>query len=137
MSTKVVISPQIILKVGMYQELYQAYMILRSHLPPERSSMIRENQISGMLKLKTQGQPVNDVYTILFDTYLQNIPDTTFHDYMKWLQESLMDQMGHMQDDTYNDTMSQSKRGGQEFISLTFEKGRILRLRLRSTPQNQ
>ncbi len=50
MSTKVVISPQIILKVVTYQELYQAYMILRSHLLPERSSVIPEYQISGMLK---------------------------------------------------------------------------------------
>ena len=50
MSTKVVISPQIILKVVMYRELYQAYMILRSHLLPERSSVIPAYQISGRLK---------------------------------------------------------------------------------------
>ena len=50
MSPKVAVRSQIILKQDMYQELYQAYMILRSHLLPERSSVIPEYQISGMLK---------------------------------------------------------------------------------------
>ncbi len=45
------------------------------------------------------------MHTILFEAYLQGVPDATFHDYMKRLQDDWMDQTGDMRDATHEDIM--------------------------------
>jgi len=52
---------------------------------------------------------VDDVHTILFEAYLQGVPDATFHDYMSRLQDDLMDQTGDMWDATHKDITKKAK----------------------------
>jgi hypothetical protein len=60
-------------------------------------------------QLKARGQSVDDVHTILFDAYLQGVPDATFHDYIRRLQDDWMDQTGDMRDATHEDIMKKAK----------------------------
>ena len=60
-------------------------------------------------QLKARGQSVDDVHTILFEAYLQGVPDATFHDYMRRLQDDWMDQTGDMRDATHEDIMKKAK----------------------------
>jgi hypothetical protein len=60
-------------------------------------------------QLKARGQSVDDVHTILFEAYLQGVPDATFHDYMSRLQDDWMDQTGDMKDATHEDIMKKAK----------------------------
>ena len=53
------------------------------------------NQINAQLKAREQS--INNMHTILFEAYLQGVPDATFHDYMRRLQDDWMDQTGDMQ----------------------------------------
>ena len=52
---------------------------------------------------------MNNVHTILFKAYLQDVPDATFHDYMRKLQDDWMDQAGNMKDMTHEDIMQETK----------------------------
>ena len=61
------------------------------------------------VQLKARGQSVNDVHIILFEAYLQGVPDATFHDYMRRLQDNWMDQIGDMQDAMHEDIMKKAK----------------------------
>jgi hypothetical protein len=58
---------------------------------------------------KARGQSVDNVHTILFDAYLLGVPDVTFHDYMRRLQDDWMDQTGDMHDATHKDIMKKAK----------------------------
>jgi hypothetical protein len=60
-------------------------------------------------QLKFCGQSVDDVHTILFEAYLQGVPDMAFHDYIRRLQDNWMDQTGDMRDDTHEDIMKVSQ----------------------------
>jgi len=60
-------------------------------------------------QLRARGQSVDDVHTILFEAYLQGVPDATFHDYMRRLQDDWMDQTGDMRDATHEDIMKKAK----------------------------
>eukprot|EP00804_Cyclotella_cryptica_P030718 CCRYP_009136-RA/>CCRYP_009136-RA protein AED:0.27 eAED:0.27 QI:0/-1/0/1/-1/1/1/0/399 len=60
-------------------------------------------------QLKARGQSVDDVHTILFNAYLQGVPDATFHDYIRRLQDNWMDQTGDMRDATHKDIMKKAK----------------------------
>jgi hypothetical protein len=60
-------------------------------------------------QLKARGQSVDDVHTILFEAYLQGVPDATFHNYMSRLQDDWMDQTGDMKDATHEDIMKKAK----------------------------
>ncbi len=61
------------------------------------------------MQLKARGQSIDDVHTILFKAYLQGVSDTTFHDYMRRLQDDWMDQTGDMRDATHEDIMKKAK----------------------------
>jgi len=60
-------------------------------------------------QLKARGQSVDDVHTILFDAYLLGVPDATFHEYIRRLQDDWMDQTGDMRDATHEDIMKKAK----------------------------
>jgi hypothetical protein len=60
-------------------------------------------------QLNAHGQSINDVHIILFDTYLQGVPDATFHDYIRRLQDDWMDQTGDTRDATHEDIMKKAK----------------------------
>ena len=60
-------------------------------------------------QIKTRGQSVDDVHTILFKAYLQGVPDATFHDYMSRMQDDWMDQTGDMKDATHEDIVKKAK----------------------------
>ena len=71
-------------------------IVLRANLCELTQYAIKENVNFDIIhtyfnqnyaQLKAQGQSVDDVHTILFETYLQGIPDATFHDYMRRLQD--------------------------------------------------
>ncbi len=49
------------------------------------------------------------MHTILFEAYLQSVPDATFHNNMKRLQDDWMDQTGVMKDATQEDIMKKAK----------------------------
>ena len=49
------------------------------------------------------------MHTIPFKAYLQGIPDVTFHDYMRGLQDNWMDQTVDMKDKTHKDIMQKAK----------------------------
>jgi hypothetical protein len=60
-------------------------------------------------QLKARGQSMDDVHTILFEAYLQGVPDATFHNYMSRLQDDWMDQLGDMKDAMHEDIMKKAK----------------------------
>ena len=49
------------------------------------------------------------IHTILFEAYLQGIPDGMFHDYLQHLQDDWMDQKGDLQDTMHEDIMKKAK----------------------------
>ena len=51
---------------------------------------------------------MDDIHTILFEAYLQGVPDATFHDYMRRLQDDWMNQTGDMKDATHEDIMQKA-----------------------------
>jgi hypothetical protein len=61
-------------------------------------------------QLKARGQSVDDVHTILFNAYLLGIPDATFHDYMRRLQDDWMNQTGEMHNATHEDIMKRPRQ---------------------------
>ena len=61
-------------------------------------------------QLKAQGQSVDNVHTILFDAYLLGVPDATFHDYMRRLQDDWMNQTGEMHNATHEDIMKRPRQ---------------------------
>ena len=65
---------------------------------------------------------MDDVHTILFEVHLQGIPDATFHDYMRRLQDNWMDQMGDMKDAIHDDIMQKAKAK----LDLFMNSGRLV-----------
>ena len=60
-------------------------------------------------QLEGQGQSVDNVHTILVNTFLLGMLDNTFHDYIRMLQDNLMDQRGGMHNATHEDIMKKAK----------------------------
>jgi hypothetical protein len=60
-------------------------------------------------QLKACGQSVNGNHTILFEAYLQGVPNATFHDYMRRLQNDQTDEMEDTRDSIHEDIMKKAK----------------------------
>ena len=52
---------------------------------------------------------MDNIHTILFEAYLQGVPDATFHKYMRRLQDGWMDQTVDMKEATHEDIMQKAK----------------------------
>jgi len=61
------------------------------------------------VQLKACGQSVDGIHTILFEAYLQSVPNATFDDYIQRLQNDWMDQTGYIRDVIHEDIMKNPK----------------------------